>query len=477
MKPSAEFRRAAVNLWSGAFGLLLAALLFQGTAFAQVTNGTPLAKFTKPAPAADDNFGDLVAAVGNDRLLIGAPGDNTGDFRAGAAFLFSINGTLLTTFTNPAPAADDNFGVSAAAVGNDMVLIGEDGADFIGLSYPGAVHLFSTNGVLITTFTNPVPSEGWHFGTLIAALGSDRVIINSTFLGRLDGAVHLFSTNGVLITTITNPNPDIGLLFGWSMAAVGSDRVLIGARQAFTDDGFTGLAYLYGTNGALLTTFTNPTPAEFDEFGGAVAALGSDRVLIGAFSDDAGATDAGVAYLFSTNGTLLTTFTNPAPTVDDQFGRHLTAVGTDRVLIGKFQNNTGSPHAGAAYLFSTNGTLLSTFTNPTPADGDYFGISMAALGNGHVLFGAPGHDSTVTNAGAAYLFSIPQPLLNIARNASTVSISWVWPETGLVLQQAGLLGTTPDWKDVAEPIYINGRTNVVHQTLTATNRFYRLRRP
>jgi len=48
----------------------------------------------------------------------------------------------------------------------------------------------------------------------------------------------------------------------------------------------------------LLATFTNPAPANFDVFGGWIAALGTDRVLIGA---DGKISSGGVAYLFRTN--------------------------------------------------------------------------------------------------------------------------------------------------------------------------------
>ena len=46
-------------------------------------------------------------------------------------------------------------------------------------------------------------------------------------------------------------------------------------------------------------TIANPTPAASDFFGGSVAAVGSDRVIIGARGDNTGALDAGAAYLFS----------------------------------------------------------------------------------------------------------------------------------------------------------------------------------
>ena len=135
--------------------------------------------------------------------------------------------------------------------------------------------------------------------------------------------------------TLTNPTPAIGEWFGYSVAAVGTNLVLIGVPSDYTGGtGTGGAAYLFSTDGALLTTFTNPTPANNDWFGNSVAGVGTDRVLIGAYRDDVSATDAGAAYLFSTNGALLTTFTKPTP-ARNGFGVVVAAVGTDAVLIGR----------------------------------------------------------------------------------------------------------------------------------------------
>jgi hypothetical protein len=83
-------------------------------------------------------------------------------------------------------------------------------------------------------------------------------------------------------------------------------------------------------------------------------------VLIGAYSIS---TNTGAAYLFSINGTWLTSFTRPA---SPSFGVAVAAVGTDKVIIGADTDSIGGAYAGAAYLFSTNGALLTTFTAPTP---------------------------------------------------------------------------------------------------------------
>jgi hypothetical protein len=240
---------------------------------------------------------------------------------------------------------------------------------------------------LLTTFTNPTPQTGDRFGVSVAGVGSDRVLIGADQddTGAANaGAAYLFSTNGTLLATFTGPAPATGAAFGISVAAVGSDRVLIGAchqnGDPFVGDADTGAAYLFSTNGTLLTTFSKTIPAAGDFFGISVAVLGSDRVLIGAYQDDTGAANAGAAYLFSTNGTLLSTFTRPNPAADSSFGYSVAAVGSDRVLIGANADDTGASDVGAVYLFSQSiyaSGLVAAAVSPT-------GVTSAGLQDGAV---------------------------------------------------------------------------------------------
>jgi hypothetical protein len=459
----------------GSLSLVLALGLWPAAAFAQANNSVLLTTITNPTPADYDIFGGAVAAMGSDRLLIGSEG-------AAEVYLFDLNGRLLTTFTNPDPQNGGGFGAAIAAGGGDKLLIGS--YNYVaGVSQVGRAYLFTTNGVLQSTFTNPAPAKVQAFGWAVAGLGNDRAI----FSGLADvsqpapypGTVYLFRTNGTLLTTFTNPIPAFEGGFGTSIAAVGGDRVLVGSPQNNTGASGAGAAYLFGTNGALVATFTNPVPAVGDNFGQSVAAVGSDRVLISAIEYGNAKGTGGSAYLFSTNGTLLTTFTNPTPAAYDYFGWSVAAVGSTRVLIGAYQDSTGNFQDGTAYLFSTNGTLLNTFTNPTPARQDWFAWSVAGVGSDHVLIGGVWDDSGATDAGSAYLYSLPLPPLSIARSAGTVSLSWATDETGLSLQQSDFLGTSPAWNNTTNLVSVNGKTNVVQQPIIngPSNRFYRLHRP
>ncbi|MBE0544785.1 MAG: hypothetical protein IH623_25895 [Verrucomicrobia bacterium] len=465
--------RRLFDCWVTIF--LLALLAGPGSTVAQETGGTLRTTFNNPTPAAYDIFGGSVAALGTDRVLIGAEG-------AGEAYLFNLTGTLLTTFTNPTPSGD-SFGATVAAVGNGQVLIGAYNFTASYQGQPrqiGRAYLLTTNGVLLTTFTNPSPAtvQAFSFGG-VAAVGSDHVLIAGVPGGNIgepsSGGVFLFRTNGALITTFTNPTPAIANSFGWPVAALGSDRVIIGAPYDNTGASGAGLAYLYSTNGTMLTTFTNPAPLADDNFGTGIAAVGNDRVLISAV-DYGGVRGGGTAYLFNTNGTLLTTFINPNPAVYDYFGWAVAAVGTDRVLIGAYQDNTGAFRAGVAYLFSTNGTLLNTITNPTPASQDFFGVSVAAVGNDHVIIGSVWKDTGATDAGAAYLFALSDPALSIARANALITISWPSPSTGFVLQQNTDLNTA-NWTTPTETVTDNGATKSVNFSPAPGNRFFRLFKP
>jgi len=138
--------------------------------------------------------------------------------------------------------------------------------------------------------------------------------------------------------------------------------VLVGAHGDHWNGNAGGAAYVFNTSGALLNTLNNPTPEAGDQFGVAVAAVGEDKVVIGAASDNSGVLDAGAAYLFGITGNLVSTFNNPAPVTGELFGNAVTAVGTDKVLIGAPQD---AGAVGAAHLWALNNYLPGLALDPS----------------------------------------------------------------------------------------------------------------
>ena len=153
-----------------------------------------------------------------------------------------------------------------------------------------------------------------------------------------------------LTQTILNPTPAARDGFGNSVAISGG-KVLIGAASDDAGAKNSGAAYLFdAATGNLLHIFLNPTLAIGDAFGHSVAISG-DKLLFGAVrADDFGAKDSGAAYLFdAATGKLLHTFLNPTPAAGDGFSR--VAIAGDKVLIGAWSDDAGAKDSGAAYLF------------------------------------------------------------------------------------------------------------------------------
>ncbi len=360
-----------------------------------------------PDPQNSDAFGWGTSISGN-KLVIGAPTDDTFALNSGIAYLYDTSGNLLQTFNNPTPNLGDLFGVSVSISGNN-VLIGAF-LDNIGPAFnAGSVYLFDTaSGNLLQTFNNPTPDMGDLFGRSVSISGN-IVLIGAPFddTGALDaGIAYLYdATSGNLLHTLTNPTPGDQDIFG-HLVSISGNNVLIGADGDDTGATATGSAYLYDAiTGNLLQTFNNPDPDFADRFGTSVNISGN-TILIGAPFDSTGAPQAGMAYLYDTSGNLLHTFPNPTPEKKDLFG-YQGSISGNNVLISAINDDTGATNSGIVYLYdATTGNLLKTYPNPTPDPNDNFG-TIVSMFNNIVLIGSPGDNTGAPGAGAAYLLFEP----------------------------------------------------------------------
>lgn len=143
-----------------------------------------------------------------------------------------------------------------------------------------------------------------------------------------------------------------------------------------------------------------------DEFGTSVA-IDGDVALIGArFDDDAGS-DAGSAYLFVRNGTAWNELLalNPGHGEGDRLGISV-ALDGDYAVVGATGDDAGADNAGAAYVFVRDGqqwTLQAKLMADDPQDTHRFGVSVAISGD-YILVGASGDDDQREGSGAAYVF-------------------------------------------------------------------------
>src|SRR5205085_2076158 len=148
-----------------------------------------------------------------------------------------------------------------------------------------------------------------------------------------------------------------------------------------------GSAYVYNLNSMTPTTpvatLNNPSPAVSDFYGYSVSVSGN-YVVVGASFDDAGASDAGSAYVYDlssmTPTTPVATLNNPSPPVFDGFGISVSVSGYLVVAL-PICDDTGASDAGSAYVYDlssmTPTTPVTTLNNPSPALNDNFGFSVS----------------------------------------------------------------------------------------------------
>ncbi|VXD24239.1 Hemolysin-type calcium-binding toxin [Planktothrix serta PCC 8927] len=363
-----------------------------------------------PIPEASAQFGSALSPVANNFVGVGAPGQTNNQ---GIAYLFNLTTQQPTlTFRNPSPSAGNSaFGQSIATIVGDNVIIGAPQDSSLAPN-SGAVYVFSTaTGTPYLLVNNPTPDVFDLFGYSVATLGNNIIVgaPNDSTLAPAGGTAYLFDGNtGQLLQTFLNPNPQANDFFGASVAAVGGDRILIGAPASLTPGGGQqpGEAYIFDSvTGQLLQTFKNPIPG-LDNFGYSVAWSGIGRdILIGAPGDDSGGIDTGTAFLLDgITGAVLQTYNAPKMEDYNQFGQAIALIGND-VLVG-------SPGYGLANLGGTfryelrTGNLVQTYLSPVTDNADTdlnFGASVASVAN-LILVGVPGLDTTLPSVGAVNQF-------------------------------------------------------------------------
>ena len=394
---------------------LAALLVWAGPMLAQTLPKT----FVSPYPITDGRFGKSIATLG-DRIIVGAPDDTLQGIRTGAAYLIeAATGRTILRFRPRTLTRNANFGF-AVATANNHVLVGAPNDEARGVSNAGAAYLFNaTTGALEAVIAKVTPATSDSFGFAVAIAG-DNLIIGTPRddAGARDaGAVYMVDIpsagQGVPRRTVVNPAPGAFDFFGGAVAAIGANFAVGVPSDSptypppFNDViGDAGSVYLYNNTGERIGTFPNParSVAIAASFGASLAAFGNG-ILVGAPTTTIlpGVPQVGAVHLIDgSNGSLIYTFSNPTPAVGNRFGDVVAVVGND-ILIGAPFDDRDAENAGIAYRFDRAGNQIAEFRNPTPRAGDIFGV-VAALGS-EVLVGAPGKDVVNSiDAGVVYLF-------------------------------------------------------------------------
>lgn len=411
--------------------------------------------------------GDLLAisATGESSNATGINGDesNNDAMNSGAVYIFRLDGnTWVQEAYLKASNSDtnDRFGNALALDGDTLVVGAED--DEGSNTETGSVYVY-------------VRSEG---------VWTEQARLNATVYGNRDEFGAAVSIDGDTLV-VGAPSED-GSATGVN-GVIDNDGNNAGAAYVFTRNGGTWseTAYLKASN-------TDPE----DRFGSTVTisgntiAVGStqERGSVGGINPvtDNEVLRTGAVYVFVDQGAgwePQATIKAAYPTKNDEFGNEVILSG-DLLVVASLEESgassgidgdettDGAASSGAIYLFTREGSTWSQaryFKASNAGDGDQFGSSLALHhedAGDLILVGAPFEDGSSPgvngadnnlwgNAGAAYAFSIPRPVIgvklgstNLASNAGSVNLGKV--ETGKKARAKTFTIQSLGWSDLAD---------------------------
>jgi hypothetical protein len=360
-------------------------------------------KITASDGASGDLFGQSVA-VGSGRIVVGADRDDDNGTDSGSAYIYDLDGNQLAKITASDGAADDYFGDSVA-VGSGRIVVGAYRDDDNG-SRSGSAYIYDLDGNQLSKITASDGAADDYFGFSVA-VGSGRIVVGAyqdDDNGFNSGSAYIFDLDGNQLAKITASDGASADNFGDSVA-VGSGRIVVGAFGDDDNGSASGSAYIFDLDGNQLSKITASDGASSDWFGRSVA-VGSGRIVVGAYQDDDNGSLSGSAYIYDLDGNQLAKITASDGAASDYFGFSV-AVGSGRIVVGAYLDDDNGTDSGSAYIFDLDGNQLAKITASDGASFDRFGWSVA-VGSGRIVVGATLDDDNGSNSGSAYIFNLPE---------------------------------------------------------------------
>jgi|SRR5210317_420866 len=353
--------------------------------------------------AAGARFGYSVA-VGSGRIVVGAYGDDVGaNTNQGSVYIHDLNGNILNKITASDGAAFDLFGFSVA-IGGDRIVVGA----FYGASTYGSAYIFDLDGNQLAKLTASDGAASDFFGNSVA-IGSGRIVVGAyrddVGANTNQGSAYIFDLDGTQLAKITASDGAASTAFGGSIA-IGSDKIVVGA---YVDDvganGNQGSVYIFDLDGTQLTKITASDGAASDFFGISVA-VGGNKIVVGSYQDDDNGTASGSVYTYNLDGTNEIKIIPSDGAAGDNFGQSV-AVGENKIVVGATGYDIDpitftNFNSGKIYTYDLDGTNELIITNPNPTTQDYLGESLA-VGNGRLVAGIRDDDNG-KDSGAVYIY-------------------------------------------------------------------------
>ena len=390
--------------------LLLLIALGATTAFSAADNlFSTQTKLVDPNPAEVGNFGVAVAIDGNTAVVTRLA--NSFTQVPGAAFIYTRSGTTWTlqqtlTEQDNEPMADDGYGFSAALHGDTLVVgaIGDSTAAFAA----GAAYVYVRNGTTWSlqqklTAGDPVSSSNFGIGVDVQ---DDTIVVG----GHLADSAYVFHRDGGVWTQqqklVGDGTPEQS--FGISVAISGQTIAVGAASHSSPGANFAGSVYVFVNDGSSWNQqqqFTTHDVATDQNLGFTVGISGN-TIVASAPGESVGAHSKGAVYIFDRNGTTW----SQTKRIVEQGGNKVDAYGLrvaiegNTIVVGNIANSTVATFAGAGEVYMRNGnagwSLKYLLTASDGASLDFLGATVAISGN-TIMLGAPQKNDF---HGAVYIF-------------------------------------------------------------------------
>ena len=370
-----------------------------------------------PDSVSGDRFGSAVALDG-DTAAVASPYDDTIGPNAGAVTIFTRSGTTWSVQARLEIPGHQLVG-GALALGGDVLAIGSQNGG------ANTVYVARRTG---SAWSAPVAlapmgvALGDGFGTSLSLRQGTLVIgaPGANGAGSDRGAVFVFVDQAGSFAqqaVITAGNGNDADLFGYAVAVDGN-LLVVGAPGRDGGGGATdiGLAYVYTRNGSLWTQqaiLAGPSTMG-SAYGRAVAIRGT-RVAVGAPAVPVGgvAMGAGTVRTFTRSGatwSMESNFLLSGGALGDEFGATL-ALAADTLMVGAPGRESGGlTDVGVVVPHHRAGgawVANAVLAAPASDDSNADGFGRVVAADGHtVLVGAPLSDVDASDAGAAYVFSV-----------------------------------------------------------------------
>ena len=320
-------------------------------------------------------FGQSVSISNNGTIaIVGSSNEDTSGTDAGAAYIYTRSGTSWTQQSKlqaSDKASYDYFGYSVSIDSDgDTAIVGAYGED-TGGAHSGSAYIFTRSG---STWTQQAKIQA-----------SDA---------QADD------------------------YFGISVSISGDgNTAIVSARNEDTTASNAGSAYIYTRSGSTWSQQAKIQASDAqanDNFGYSVdISNDGDTVIVGAYREDTGGTDAGSAYIYTRSGSTWSQQAKIQASFggsEDRFGYSVSIDSDgDTAIVSAIYEDTGGASAGSAYIFTRSGTSWGQQAQIQPTNvssSDQFGRSVSISGDGNTVIGSsPIEDTGFTNAGAAYIFT------------------------------------------------------------------------